>query len=265
MGSRKPAQGSPHSGPRSTVRSNAPGHPAGTASGSPAGNPARRPRLATLLRSRPRLWWSAGSGLAVGLAAAAGLTGLPVQGAWATPFLLGWNSFALIYLALAWHLVHGASHEAVRQRAVSQHDGRHAVLALGVAAVLVALLAIASQLGAVRTLHGLARQAHLALAVLTVATAWLVTQALFALHYAHDFYVARLHGLPDPLQFPQTPDPDYGDFFYFACVIGTSGQTADVAFSTSRLRRVGALHCMQAWVFNATTLALGVNIAAGML
>lgn len=227
-----------------------------------------RPRWIALLRSRPRLWWSAAAGLVVGLAAGTGLVGTRLAesgaGQGATAFLIGWNTFALMYLALAWHLVRGESHQDVRGRALSQHEGRHVVLTLGVLAVLVALLAIGSQLAAVRELHGLARGRHLALAGLTVATAWLFTQTLFALYYAHDFYVMRLRGKPEPLQFPQTPDPDYGDFFYFACVIGTSGQTADVAIAGSRLRRIATLHCVQAFVFNTTTLALGVNIAASL-
>ena len=56
-----------------------------------------------------------------------------------------------------------------------------------------------------------------------------------------------------------------GDFFYFACVIGTSGQTADVAFATSALRRVGTLHCVLAFFFNTTLLALTINVAAGLI
>jgi uncharacterized membrane protein len=69
----------------------------------------------------------------------------------------------------------------------------------------------------------------------------------------------------DPLLFPGTPEPGYGDFIYFACVIGTSGQTADVSFNGSALRRVGTLHRVLALFFNATLLALSINIAAGLL
>ena len=61
-----------------------------------------------------------------------------------------------------------------------------------------------------------------------------------------------------------TADPGYGDFFYFACIIGTSGQTADVAFQGSALRPVGPMHCVLAFAFNTTVLALTVNIAAGL-
>ena len=59
-------------------------------------------------------------------------------------------------------------------------------------------------------------------------------------------------------------EPGYGDFFYFACVIGTSGQTADVVFNGSALRPVGTLHCILAFFFNTTVLALTVNIAASL-
>ena len=102
------------------------------------------------------------------------------------------------------------------------------------------------------------------LVVLTVLSSWLFTQTMLALNYAHDFYTARRSGQPDPLLFPGTNEPGYGDFIYFACVIGTSGQTADVAFNGAALRPVGPLHCILAFFFNTTVLALTVNIAAGL-
>jgi uncharacterized membrane protein len=85
------------------------------------------------------------------------------------------------------------------------------------------------------------------------------------LHYAHDFYAARARGKPVGLTFPGTELPDYGDFLYFACIIGTSGQTADVSFTTSAMRRTGLLHCVLAFFFNTTLVALTINIASGLL
>ncbi|MBP7395112.1 MAG: DUF1345 domain-containing protein, partial [Zoogloea sp.] len=67
------------------------------------------------------------------------------------------------------------------------------------------------------------------------------------------------------LQFPGETDPDYGDFLYFAAVIGTSGQTADVSFASRPMRRIGLLHCVLAYAFNTTLLALTINIASGLL
>lgn len=66
----------------------------------------------------------------------------------------------------------------------------------------------------------------------TIVASWLFTQVMFALHYAHDFHAALVRGQPGGLQFPDTPSPDYLDFFYFSAVIGTSGQTADVCFAS---------------------------------
>jgi uncharacterized membrane protein len=87
----------------------------------------------------------------------------------------------------------------------------------------------------------------------------------FALHYAHDFYVANAQGNPGGLEFPDLTTPDYSDFLYFACVTGTSGQTADVSFSSRTMRRTGLVHCVLAFFFNATLLALTINIASGLI
>ena len=58
--------------------------------------------------------------------------------------------------------------------------------------------------------------------------------------------------------------PTTADFFYFSAIIGTSGQTADVAFVSQPMRRIGSLHCILAYLFNTTVLALLINIAASL-
>jgi uncharacterized membrane protein len=113
-------------------------------------------------------------------------------------------------------------------------------------------------------MHGFIKAAHIALAGGTVLSSWAFIQVMFALHYAHDYYAAAWHGRSVGLQFPDSELPDYGDFFYFAAVIGTSGQTADVSFVTKPMRRIGSLHCILAYLFNTTVLALLINIGASM-
>ena len=216
-------------------------------------------RLARIARTRPRLW----SSIAVGLAVYALMAPLWPSAA-ASRLLVAWNAGAWLYLGLAWHMARQASSERIRQRALHQDEGRLLVLTLVVLASVAVLVAIASQLAEVKDLHGIERSRHVALAVLTVVSAWLFTQTLFALHYAHDFYIARARRQPDVLGFPGTAEPTYGDFFYFACVIGTSGQTADVAFTSSALRPIGTLHCILAFVFNTSVLALTINIGASL-
>jgi uncharacterized membrane protein len=226
-------------------------------------HPTSHSRAASLWRglsARPRLIVA----IAVGLALYALLPGPWALSASARA-LLAWNGGAWLYLLLVVHLMHASDTETMRKRALREDEGRFVVLAgvvLGAAAV---LLAVGSQLGALKNLVGAPRIWHVTLAGLTVLSSWLFTQVLFALHYAHDFYLARSRKQADPLAFPGTADPGYSDFLYFACVIGTSGQTADVAFQGGALRRVGTLHCVLAFFFNTTLLALTINIAAGLL
>jgi uncharacterized membrane protein len=87
---------------------------------------------------------------------------------------------------------------------------------------------------------------------------------MFALHYAHDYYL-HTGGGDRGLLFPGTAQPDYFDFLYAAAIIGTSGQTADVSFNTSPTRRLAMVHSVLAFFFNTIVLALTINFAAGLL
>ena len=216
-------------------------------------------RLARILRTRSRLWFAVAVGSAVYMLMAALSPGQA-----GTQALLAWNAGALLYLLLALHMAWGPDSAQMQRRAAEHAEGRLLVLALVVVAAVAVLLAVGSQLAVVKDLPAAAKTPHVLLAALTVLTSWLFTQTLFALNYAHDFHAARHRGQTDPLLFPGTTEPGYADFFYFACIIGTSGQTADVAFQGGALRPVGTLHCVLAFAFNTTVLALTVNIAAGL-
>jgi uncharacterized membrane protein len=182
-----------------------------------------------------------------------------------TRWLLAWNCATVLYVLLAAVMMIRSTSHHMRRRAQLQDDGQVAILALTALAAIASLAAIAGQLAVVKDMHGYLKGAHIALAGLTVLSSWAFIQVMFALHYAHQYYAAVCHGRPAVLSFPGGEDPDYGEFFYFAAVIGTSGQTADVAFVSKSLRRIGSLHCILAYLFNTTVLALLINIGAGIL
>ena len=125
--------------------------------------------------------------------------------------------------------------------------------------------AIVAELAVARHEQGLARSLHVGLAAFTVLSSWAFTQVMFALHYAHEYHQSLNANEAPGLVFPDTRHPDYFDFLYVAAVIGTSAQTADVAFGSSEMRRVGLVHCVLAFFFNATLLALMVNVGAALL
>ena len=113
--------------------------------------------------------------------------------------------------------------------------------------------------------QGLRELLHIGLTAATVASSWVFMHLMFAMHYAHDYYRSGRQGHEPGLAFPQEPLPDYWDFLYFSAVIGTSGQTADVSFTSKSMRRTGLVHCLLAYFYNTTVLALTINIAASLI
>ena len=216
-------------------------------------------RFIHVFKVRPRLFIVAMIGALTGLLLPHGIASQPIS-----RWLIAWNVGAWLYVALAAVMMIRSSQGHMRHRAQLQDDGKYAILGLTVIAAVASLVAIACELSVVKDLHGWLRGAHIGLAGLTVMSSWSFIQIMFTLHYAHDYYLAACHGHKPGLSFPDDPDPDYGDFFYFAAVIGTSGQTADVSFVTKPMRRIGSLHCILAYLFNTTVLALLINIGASL-
>ena len=212
-----------------------------------------------MVKARPRLLLSTVIGLATVLILERVSVLPPVASV-----IVGWNVGACLYLALAGWMMFRSSQERMRARAVEEDEGRYTVLALVVVAAIMCLGAIVAELATAQDMRGAERSAHIGLAALTIVSSWAFTQVMFALHYAHDYYLAVARGAAGGLAFPHENAPDYTDFLYFACIIGTSAQTADVSFTSRVMRRTGLLHCVLAFFFNTTLLALTINIASGL-
>ncbi len=219
----------------------------------------RHNRIYRQLRARPRLLVAALTAILVGVLFPARLEAHLV-----TRLLIAWNTGAMLYVFLAVSMMARSSREHMRYRARAQDEGQFVILTLVVVSAVASLAAIGGELTVVKDMHGTEKIAHIGLAALTVVSSWTFTQIMFALHYAHDYYAAQSDGRKPGLSFPDDDEPDYGDFFYFAAVIGTSGQTADVSFVSKMMRRIGSVHCILAYLFNTTVLALLINIGASL-
>jgi uncharacterized membrane protein len=219
----------------------------------------RRFKIVRLARARPRLLISLAVAIAVAMLLPEQLTDHRL-----TRWLIAWNAGSLLYVILVAVMMHGASSVQIRHRAQLQDEGQYAILVLVVLAAIASLGAIGGELAVVKDMHGLVKRGHIALAGLTVVSSWAFIQVMFAMHYANIYYAALAHGQPAGLRFPHDLAPDFGDFFYFSAIIGTSGQTADVAFVSRSMRRIGSVHCILAYMFNTVVLALLINIGASM-
>jgi uncharacterized membrane protein len=209
-------------------------------------------RWVRVVRARPRLFLAVLLGLALVLL-------LPSEWRMATRSLVAWDIAIGLYLVLAFRLMTNCDVNRIKRRAAYQDEGRITILVLVVGSALASLLAILAELG------GANRQPpHLALAAITILLSWAFTHTIFAIHYAHEYYSERAHK-GGGLNFPGDEPPDYWDFVYFSFVVGMTSQVSDVAVTSSALRRLVVAHGAVSFIFNATLLALTVNIAASAI
>ena len=182
-----------------------------------------------------------------------------------TRVLMAWCVGTCSYLALVTHMVLKSTPELLRRRARVQAESRAVTVTLVTLATFAGLAAIVAQLSYIKGLPEDDKLVHVLLVILTIFSSWAFTNTMFALQYAHDYFDAAHNKRPGGLEFAGTDALEYGDFVYCAFIIGTSGQTADVIFSSKTMRRLGMVHCVLAFVFNTVVLAMTINIAASFI
>jgi uncharacterized membrane protein len=184
-----------------------------------------------------------------------------------TRALAGWNAGGWLYLALVARKMWHAEIEGIKREAGIERESRIAVLVIVVLGAAFALLALFTQLAAMKTEHGFDRSLSLALSVSTIILSWLLIHTVFAVFYAHEFHSER--GGADAsgggLKFPNDRTPDYLDFVYFSFVVGTTAQTSDVSVTSRAMRGVVVLHGIFSFFFNTAVIALAVNLAAQLV
>ena len=227
----------------------------------PAPQAPRRHMLGTFV-ARPRLLAAAAAGLAVWTVCLLIPSGLSTV----TTAILAWDATCLTFIALAVRMMWGADSARMRAVAATQDQGQGVILALVIAAAAASIWVIAKELSAAKADVGLVKALRVMLVFATVAASWFMVQLIFALHYAHEYYAPDDDTPRDAggLLFPGGEEPDYWDFLHFSVVIGVASQTADIAFTSKELRRIGTVHGVVAFTFNTVVLALTINLLAGL-
>ncbi|GAB3323145.1 DUF1345 domain-containing protein [Hymenobacter humi] len=187
----------------------------------------------------------------------------------ATRLVATWNLFCLCILALLWAGTHRADASHIRRMANRQDPGRTWTFVAVLVGSAASLLAVVFLMTNLPNLQGREVAVHVGLSAGAVVGAWLLVHTVFALRYAHVYFSEDLATDPPDylggLDFPGAPPASYWDFAYFAFVVGTTAQTADVAVSSARMRRLVMLHGLLAFAFNTSIVALTINLLAGIL
>ena len=162
---------------------------------------------------------------------------------------------AILFLATVATLFGNATAERMRRYADENDANRAVLLAFSGTILIVVLVAVAKEL------QGKTDLVAILISVATLVLAWLFSNMVYTLHYAHLFYSDGEDGKDaGGLDFPSCDEPDYWDFAYFAFTLGMTFQTSDVEITSRRVRKVALGQCMAAFVFNIGVLAFTINV-----
>jgi len=215
---------------------------------------------------RPRLTF----GLVAGVCAYALLFFLTEVG-WRLRLIAAWDIGASLALVALFFGLRKSSAMTMKRNAIRQDTGKWAVLIFTLFAATASLVAITAEMPLVKTATGLEQVARVVLVVYTVVLSWAFIQTVFALHYAHEYYLdadvsaAKLGSGSARLIFPGGQTPTYGDFLYFSFIIGMTFQVSDVQIADGALRRVALGHGAVAFFYTTGILALAINLVAGLI
>ena len=183
---------------------------------------------------------------------------------WATCLQIGWNIAIWLYLFLTLKMMWRLDSTHILQRAQQQDASKWLILFLVFLTLVMCFIAIIVEVNLFAQSE-FVRMGHFILSITTILCAWFFMHTIFAIHYAHDYYLALQQHQEGGLDFPKTSHPTYPDFLYFSYVIGTSAQTADVSISSQPMRVLNTLHIILAYSFNTTILAICINLVASFI
>ncbi len=180
-----------------------------------------------------------------------------------TALLIGWDAGVTLYVILASIQMSRATVASMRRRAHQLDPGKWGVLGGAVLAAVASLVAIGVELIAAKGSPHAGVAAGLAAG--TVLLSWAFLHVFFAQHYAHDYWLDGPTPGEKGLDFPGNDQPDYAEFLYFSFTVGMTAQVSDVTTCSAAMRRLVLMHGALSFLFNTAVLALGVNLAAGLV
>jgi uncharacterized membrane protein len=173
---------------------------------------------------------------------------------WALGFMAAFDVAAGIFLLSCLPLLSTREAKVIREHATQNDANRHVLLAITGIVMAVLLTAIAAE-----AIGHNPQPLTKALIISTLALAWLFSNMIYALHYAHLVYMHPDVGCVG-LEFPRTAHPVYWDFIYFAFTCGMAFATSDVMITETHMRKTVTIHCLAAFAFNIGVLAFTINV-----
>ena len=178
---------------------------------------------------------------------------------WSVAALGAEDAAAVVFVVSVWASIAGADAAATARTARAEDPSRAAAEAILLGAGVASLLAVVFTLAQAGDAGAPQRGLMTALAIGSVALAWLSVHTVFLLRYARIYYSPPDGGI----EFGDEP-PDYRDFAYLALTIGMTFQVSDTDLSAKRVRRVALHHALLSYLFGTVIVAITVSSVAGL-
>lgn len=192
----------------------------------------------------------------------------------ALPHLIfGWDIFSLCLLILTWITFFKTTPQTIRKQAQRQDDSRVVIFFIVLIATCASMLAVILLLIS-KSADPQTKVFRLVVAVACMLLSWLLVHTIFTTRYAHLYYSDKKtkdtsnnqekESYAAGLDFPKDFEPDFVDFAYFSVTIGMTFQVSDVDITSKIIRKLALLHSLLSFGYNATIIALSVNIIGGL-
>lgn len=179
---------------------------------------------------------------------------------WKDAAAMAFDFAAACFLASLVPLLRDSDTSTMRRHARENDANRFVLLLFTSLLTLAVMVAITGELKEAQSGDYLA----IAKLVVTLLLVWLFANVVYAIHYAHMFYLEpEAGGERGGLTFAGTETPNYTDFCYFAFTLGMTFQTSDVEISSRAIRGIVLLHSFAAFVFNIGVIAFTINTLGG--
>ncbi|MDQ0319982.1 putative membrane protein [Pararhizobium capsulatum DSM 1112] len=174
--------------------------------------------------------------------------------------------FFVVYLVLTGFQLRKLTASYLKKHAAGTDEPAPIIFAVTLATI---IASVASLFMVLNKAPGTPPLASLVLAFLAVTLGWLTIHTMAALHYAHRYWSPAIGTTADKengggLNFPGDTEPGIYDFLYFSFVIGMTGQTSDIAITSTDMRKLSLLHSIVSFFFNTTLVAAAVNTAVSL-
>lgn len=197
-------------------------------------------------------------GSAAGFAAAAAV--LIAGASWSVAALCAFDVASGVYVVWVWATIGGADAATTARLAREEDESRAAAEAVLIGAGIAGLMAVAFTLAQAGRSEAPDRGLLTALAIGSVALAWMSLHTVWLLRYARLYFSP-----PDGGVDFHDEAPDYADFAYLALTVGMCFQVSDTDLTGKRVRRTALHHALLSYLYGTVIVAVTVNSVAGLL